>query len=168
MIVRKFYYLPIYLGILSLVLSVPLVVLKIMTKTPAHQVVTRAVEDKVSASIFPQKATYKIPAEIPMGIVFESGSQKLKRADVVLNFDPTMVEVLSVSRGILMDEYPILKFDNKIGQVTIFAENKEGKAVNGIIASLKFRPLKTGVVVFDFASQSTAKITNGAQFIITE
>jgi hypothetical protein len=165
--VKKFYYLPLYLGILSLALSIPLVVLRITTKTPDQKIITRAKEELVFISVFPQKAAYKLNAEIPIGIILESGPQKIQRADAVLVFDPEMAEVLSVSPGLLMDEYPVLKFDNRIGQITIFAENKEARAVNGILASLKFRAKKPGVVAFTFAPQSTASVVKGGEFVIT-
>ncbi len=165
---KKLYYLPVYLGLLSIALSIPLAVLKLTSKAPTQQVVTQATESFTTISIFPQKATYKLKSEIPIGVIYESNSENVKALDVVLTFDPKMAEVTSVSQGILMDSYKTLKFDNKLGQVVIFGENSPEKPVNGILVSLKFKPKKEGIVTFSFAAQTNAEKSTNADFVITK
>lgn len=165
---KRFYLLPVYLGLFSLVLTIPLVVMKITTKQPVTTFQSQATQTYTTVSLFPQKATYKMTAEIPVGIIFESNDKLIKNADVVVIYDPKMVSVTSVARGIVMDNYQTVRFDNKLGQVTIFSSNNAEKAINGILASLKFKPLKAGVVTFEFANGTTAEKTYGAEFVITK
>lgn len=164
---KRFYLLPVFLGLTSLVLTIPLVVIK-LTGGQTQTFKTQATQTYLTASVFPQKATYKMTTAIPLGILYESNDKAVKNVDVVMAYDPSLVEVTAVSRGIILDSYKTLKFDNKLGQVTIFGENTESKAINGILASIKFRPLKPGVVTFNFATGTTAEKTYGGEFIITK
>lgn len=164
---KRFYLLPVFLGLTSLVLTIPLVVIK-LTGGQTQTFKTEATQTYTTVSLFPQKATYKMAAAIPAGVLYESNDQKIKTVDVVITYDPSLVEVTAVSRGIILDNYKTMKFDNKLGQITIFGENTEEKAVNGILASIKFRPLKPGVVKFTFATGTTAQKMYGGEFIITQ
>lgn len=158
---------PIYLGLLSLALSIPLAVMKLASKSSTQQVVTQATQEFRIVSIFPQKATYKLKSEVPIGIIYESNLENIKSLDVILIFDPSMAEVISVSPGILMDSYTSLKFDNRLGQILIFGENETEKPVNGILASIKFKPKNAGVVTFSFSAQTQADKAVNAEFVIT-
>ncbi len=151
-----------------MVLTIPLVVMKVTTKQPVTTFKTEATQTYTTVSLFPQKATYKTATAVPLGIIYESNDKTIKEADVVLTYDPALVQVTAVSRGIVMDEYKVAKFDNKLGQITIFSSNKTDKAINGILASIKFTPLKPGVVKFDFANGTTAEKMYGGEFIITK
>lgn len=165
---RHFYYLPIFLGFLALALTIPLVVIKLAMPAPTPPVTTRATQTVTTASIYPQTATYQVGKEISLGIIYESAEQKITSLDVVVIFDPTAVQVTAVTPGILLDSYKTTKYDNKLGQVIILGENAKAQAVNGILASFKFKPLRAGVVTFSFAHQTKAQKTAAGQFVITK
>jgi len=120
---KRFYLLPVYLGLFSLVLTIPLVVIKVTTNQPVTTFDSQAAQTFTTVSLFPQKATYKLGSAIPVGIIYESNDKTVKTVDIVLTYDPTLVQVTAVSRGIVMDTYDTLKFDNKLGQITIFTIN---------------------------------------------
>src|SRR3989344_2372981 len=126
---KRFYLLPVFFGLTSLVLTIPLVVIK-LTGGQTQTFKTQATQTYTTVSLFPQKATYKMTTAIPLGILYESNDQKVKTVDVVMTYDPSLVGVTAISPGIILDSYKTMKFDNKLGQIIIFGENTGEKAVN--------------------------------------
>lgn len=179
---------PLASGLLVLILSLGVAVLTITSRnnsaTPQN-VNTQATEVFPSLAFTPDKATYTYTPNqtYNLGIVLDSDGKTVDGADVVINFDPTKVQVVDtkVATTTLLEQYPLNSVDNVKGKIRYSGLTFNFKPITGIIGTFKFRPLGKGEVNFTFdftpgattdsniAEHATAQdilktVTNGSYF----
>jgi hypothetical protein len=166
---ERLVYLPAFLGILTVALSIPLAALKLSQPAPVNVVRTQAAVETTTLSFFPQRSTYSLKSkEFSVGIIFESNNKEIATAAFTVKFDPTLVSVSTVTPGILFDKYGQFNIDNNLGKVTLSGSNVSMKAVNGIFASLKLKPKKEGLIQMEFENALGVEKTVGAVYTITK
>ncbi len=161
-------YVPLVLGILALVITLPLVISKSSEPSP-QTFKTEAQQAKVvTVSFFPQQGTFgRTTTEgIPVGIILESNNKPVQNVDFVVSFDPNMVQVSALGKGTIFENYVVTQVDNTKGKMVISALNSAIKPVTGIVASFRFQPKKAGTAQFIFTQASGTEKALNASYLI--
>lgn len=150
---HPFAFLPVSMGLIVLVLSLFLVVIKTADTSPAstQNPNVKAGSDQVSLVISPALGNFAFKAGsfYPSGLVLFSDTQEVKRVDVKIHFDPTLVMVdTELNPGTAMDNVAVVQVDNAAGTIFFSAENFEPKTASGILLGFRFQPKKVGTVRF--------------------
>lgn len=150
-------FLPLASGLLVLVLSLGVAILTVTSRNNApssQNVTTKATEANASLSLTPNDATYTYtPGQTyNLGIILDSAGISVDGADVVINFDPTLAQVVDskVSTTTLLEQYPLNSVDNIKGLIRFSGLTFNSKPLTGIMGTFKFRPLGKGEVNFTF------------------
>lgn len=146
-------FLPVSLGLVVLLLSLFLAVIKVSDSGPSSSFNSGARADAVGATLAISPSSgefnFKQGSSYPGGILLAGRDQDIKRADVRVKFDPLAVRVdPDVTPGTLFDNNALLEVDNNRGVIFISAENFDPRPVAGILASFSYEPVKTGPVEF--------------------
>lgn len=123
---------------------------------------TRQISYTGKFSLESNATSYKVGTGIDLAITFEAPGRKLDGADIVLLFDPKVVNALGFTEGTYFKLFPRKDIDNTAGKVSITAldavptEPISGKKTLGII---HFQAQKEGKseIRFDFGKGSTTK-----------
>lgn len=104
--------------------------------------------------------TYKVGEGIDLAITFEAPGKKLDGTDIVLLFDPKVVNALGFSEGTYFKLVPRKDIDNTVGKVVITAlDAVSATPVSGkkTLGTVHFRAQKEGTsgIRFDFVKGST-------------
>lgn len=164
---RRLIYLPAFLGIFVLVLSVAFSAYMVSRPRPTTTFQAGAAIASSSVSLFPAKASLFAASNkdgFPIGVILESGDEVVTGSDFVISFDPKVTTVTSLVKGTLFDNYPVLQVDNAMGKVTISASNTAARTVNGILASFRLQPRGKGEIRLDFAESSGVKTAIGGSY----
>ena len=143
-------FLPVSFGLLVLVLSLFLVVIK-TNSTSSQDSNVKASREPGALSLSPSTETlnFKSGSYYSSGLVISSGDQAVKRVDVQVQFDPTLVMVdPQINSGSVLDTTTLSQVDNRQGRIYLSAENNQAKKANGILASFRFQPLRSGLIKF--------------------
>lgn len=166
-------FLPMSMGFIVLVLSLFLAVIKTADTGPASTQSSRvkAGSGQVSLAISPAKQnfSFKEGSFYPVGLVLSSESEKVKRVDVKIHFDASIVSVdAKLSPGTVLDNVALAQVDNKIGVIIISAENFEPKTASGILMGFRFQPKKAGIVKFTLDDSNVMSTSNQNVLLIVE
>lgn len=94
-----------------------IVTLRSPVSLPPESILPREVALMLSSS----KSQYKIGEVVPVLVQVDTGSRETDGVDLVLNFDPKVLEASqgAIVKGAIYPEYPQMKIDAKIGQIQI-------------------------------------------------
>lgn len=147
-------YLPLFSGLLVLVLSLAVAVLTVTNKKINVSTTTKAAQETASLALSPSSGNYLFDntTTYPVGIVIDSGSKIIDGLDAVINFDPAKAQVVDakISPTTLFEEFPLNSVDNKKGQIKFSALTFKAKPATGIAGTFKFKPLVKGEINFTF------------------
>jgi len=92
-------------------------------------------------------------------IALNSKDKQLVGADAYINYDPTMVEILSIRPGTAFPTYPTADFSEKNGIITVSGIMPMRETFNGedIMGIVEFKPISSGntTLELDFAPGNT-------------
>ncbi|MCL4366007.1 cohesin domain-containing protein [Patescibacteria group bacterium] len=71
---------------------------------------------------------------IPISVMVDTGMYKINGADLIVRFDPKILEATSASlvKGKIFDEYPLSSVENKNGLIVVSGVSSLGNNFNGI------------------------------------
>lgn len=97
-------------------------------------------------SFSPAQKTVKIGEEFDVELTLDTKGVETSGTDVIINFDPTLVQILNVRPGLLYQEYPVNEIDSTAGKIGFSAVAIPPKAFSGkgTLAYLKLKGLKAG------------------------
>lgn len=101
-------------------------------------------------SFSPAQKVVKVGEEFDVELLLDTKGVKTSGTDVIVSYDPTVVEVLSVRPGLLYQKYPLNEVDAAGGKIGFSAVATPPKTFsgNGTLAYLKLKALKTGTAAF--------------------
>ncbi len=145
-------YVPLALGFLVLALSLPLAAWKITQPTPARTFRTQAAATSSTVGFLPEAGNFSLRQKtgIAVGIILDSGEKKIKAVDLKVSYDPALVNVVELNKGLLLDDYLTVANDAANGEMAISGLNNSERQTTGILASFKFLPKAAGPVTFNF------------------
>lgn len=115
-----------------------------------------------SAALMTSKNDYNVGDTIKVSIKLDTGGHKISASDVIVHFDPNVLEATSsaVNKGWIYDSYPKLEVDSEKGLITISGVSLETKSIFsgiGVLADIKFEAKAPGntKVSLDFQPGST-------------
>jgi len=94
----------------------------------------------------PAQETVKVGEEFEVELTLDTKGVATSGTDVIINYDPTVVEVLNVRPGLLYQKYPLNEVDAGGGKIGFSGVTEPPKtfAGRGTLAYLKLKPLKAG------------------------
>lgn len=110
------------------------------------------------------KKSFSIGEEVPITIKVVTGGNPTDSVDILVKYDPTLLEASGpnfVEIGRIYPEYPVANFDNTRGVVQVSGTNLSGEqSFSGIgtFATLNFKAKKAGpaTIALDFQANSTS------------
>lgn len=85
---------------------------------------------------------------IPLSVMVDTGTYKINGADLIIRFDPKVLEATSASlvKGKIFDEYPLSSVEAKNGLIVISGVSSLGNNFNGIgqFATINLKAKATG------------------------
>lgn len=115
---------------------------------------------KISLNV--PKTNYVVNEKIPVSVRLDSGGRTLDGADLIIRFDPKVLEATpgSLIAGSIFDEYPLLSADMKKGLVSVSGANSTRAGFKGtgqfITVNFKARAKGNTSLIIDFEKGSTA------------
>ncbi|EKD84796.1 MAG: hypothetical protein ACD_38C00158G0005 [uncultured bacterium] len=114
-------------------------------------------------SLAAPKTSILVKEVIPVKVKIESGGNTLGGADVIIKYDPKILEATqgAIIRGAIFDEYPFVSLDSKTGLISISGISSIGegfKGAEGDFATITFKAKSKGATSLsvDFQKGSTA------------
>ncbi len=115
-----------------------------------------------SLILFPSEGSFKVGDDFSVNVELKGeGCGCVTGADVILSFDPEILEAFEVQPGNLYTEYPLKEIDNELGKIRFSALNPldelELSRREGAVGVIIFRAKEKGKakVEFDFTPGST-------------
>jgi len=137
---------PILIGTLALVITLPMVVFLTTRKEPATLKTRAGVEQKSLLYLWPAQVTTELETNevFQIDVTLNTQGQESGGVDVVVSFDPDILELVgnTIEPGIIFGNYFGRRVDRRKGIVQISATGQFSG--QGKVASLSFRPLKRG------------------------
>ena len=113
---------------------------------------TAPVEAETGAllGLSPAQKTVKVGEEFEVELTLDTKGVGTSGTDVIVDYDPTLVEVLNVRPGLLYQKYPLNEVDATSGKIGFSAVAEPPKTFSGkgTLAYLKLKALKTGTATF--------------------
>lgn len=99
-------------------------------------------------SLVASKPVFRVGETVPVSVIVDTGGSKLAGADVLVSFDPKMLEATAAGliKKKMFDEYPLLSVDQEKGLVSIsgIKSSKAGFAGTGQFALINFTAKTAG------------------------
>lgn len=139
--------------------------LNVPTIVSVQQTTTTSAQTEIPGriSLSAPKTSYKVADLIPVSIAIDIGPKEISGADVIVSFDPNVLEVVpnGITKGRIFNEYPLLAQDAKKGKVSVsgISTLKNVFSGTGQFATINFKakaPGKTSLVV-NFQKGSTTE-----------
>lgn len=127
---------------------------------PADKKIIVKAEGKISLTT-PKKA-YAVNDAIPVSVTVNSGGHNLDGADLIVRFDPKILEASSGSliKGQIFDEYPLLSADTQSAMISVSGVNSTGAGFNGTgqFVTFNFKAKTKGrtSLIIDYVKNSTS------------
>ncbi len=101
-------------------------------------------------SFSPAQKITKVGEELDIELYLDTKGIKTSGTDVLVSYDPAVVEVLEVRPGLLYQKYPLNEIDVAGGKIGFSAVAEPPKTFSGkgVLAYLKLKALKTGTATF--------------------
>lgn len=104
----------------------------------------------------------KLGETVSVVVMIDTGSYTINGVDLIVRFDPKILEIptTGLTKGKIMDEYPLISADAKTGLVSIsgISNLKNGFTGKGQFALINFRAKASGKtsLIIDFVKNSTS------------
>lgn len=152
---NRFSYIPLFLGLTVLTLSLGVAVLVVTNKPGTTQDVrTQAADTTGSLGLSPASGQYTFSATqtIPVGIIIDSAGKKLDGADIIITFDPKKVQIVgsTVAMTTVFDKVLVNTVDSSKGEIRLGALTFNPKPVTGIVGTFSIKPVMPGTVDLNF------------------
>ncbi len=112
-----------------------------------------------SFRLSPVQQTFQLGEDLGVEVILESNGNAVSGADLILHFDPAMLEVVAITNGTIFPSYAWSQYDNNLGTITISGNANFGQSYTGnsTFALITFRAKRAGVtdLVFDYTEGST-------------
>lgn len=130
-----------------------------------------------SFSFDPPIAAANPDALITSQVIIDTAGQSIKGAGAKINYDPTVLRVVNITKGTIFADYPLAAFDNSTGKMTISGvvtnptDSFVGRAT---FATITWKPLKNQATEVTFQYQpgstrdSNLAVTYGNGDILTQ
>lgn len=115
-------------------------------------------------SLESKSLSYKVGTEFDVNVIFDSPKKVLDGADIVLKFNPNILNALGITEGTYFKLIPRKDIDNKVGSIKVTALDAAiekppiGKVSFGII-HFQAKKAGTSIINFEFLQGSTSKTT---------
>lgn len=163
--VRKYFNPKIIFLILGVIVIIELVYflrsLMMPVSTPPPLSKTSVVSNVAKISLNVSKASFRVGETIPVAAVVDTGGKSISGVDLIIHFDPKVLEITqgAITRGKIMDEYPMISVDTKNGLISISGIDNLKNSFKGIgqLALMNFRAKTVGKtdLVIDFKKGAT-------------
>ncbi|MCG2685799.1 cohesin domain-containing protein [Candidatus Parcubacteria bacterium] len=151
---------PILIGTLALVITLPMVVFLTTRKEPTALRTRAGVEQESLLYLWPAQVTTTLETNgsFQIDVTLNTQGQESGGVDIVISFDPDILELVdnTIEPGIIFGNYFGRQVDHRKGIVQISATGQFSG--QGRVAGLSFRPLKRGETAVDLVFK-----TGGAQ-----
>ena len=142
--------LELFLGIKALLAPVP-------KPKPIQQVQPIADAKIVLATV---KKNLKVGDDFPVRVNVFTGGHATSGTDVILRFNPKVLEATSFTKGKIYNDYPLINMDNKAGLIRVSGiapAGKKGFAGGGDLGIVNFKAKQPGQagVIIDFKKGAT-------------
>lgn len=151
------------LGIIVLVELVYAVrVLTAPSPTPslsAQRIASQTLAGRIS--LFSPRKEFKVNETVPVSVIVETGSYAVGGIDLIVRFDPKILSVTAegLTRGKIMDEYPLKSVDQAKGLISIsgISNSQTGFTGTGEFAVINFKAKTAGQtsLTIDFKKNTT-------------
>lgn len=106
-------------------------------------------------SLSPTTGSYSVGDTFDLQVILNTGSDQTTAVDVILNYDPTLVQVQTITEGALLSTYLGESIDNTQGRAAISAVASDPSEVfqgQGTFATFTFQAQASGTaaITFDF------------------
>lgn len=135
--------------------------------SPKPKAADEPVQTGATLSLAPASTTFNKGCDFSLDINLDTGGHSTDGTDVILKYDPSLVNVLSIDKGTIYPNYPGSTYDNDSGKVLISGVSSVSTPVTG---SGKFATLHLKVspeatvsatnINFDFDSEDPYKTTD--------
>lgn len=165
--VRSFFSVPkIIFIVLGLIILIEIIyAVKVLT-SPSEitepQTSTEVISSPGKISLSAPKSAFLVNEVIPLYVDIDSGSRMLDGADVIIKFDPKVLEATSgaLQKGEIFDEYPLLSADMKNGLISVSGVNSKSGGFKGagqfLIVNFKAKAKGETSLTVDFAKDVTS------------
>lgn len=93
-------------------------------------------------ALSPSSGTYAVNEQFDVTVLLTTNSEEAKSLDVYLEYDPAVIEALTITESTLFDSYPVTNINNTTGVVTISADDNQTVAASQEnVAVVTFRGL---------------------------
>ncbi len=94
----------------------------------------------------PAQKAVKVGEEFEVELTLDAKGTGTSGTDVIVDYDPTVIEVLNVRPGLLYQKYPLNEVDAVSGKIGFSGVNEPPKtfSAKGTLAYLRLRGLKAG------------------------
>ncbi len=142
--------------------------IKVVKKTPVAVVVSVS---EGSIDLTAEKSAYKIGEIVPVLIKVSTGNHLISGVDLVLKYDPSMLEASgsSLMKGSVFDEYPQINIDSKNGILRssgLISPAKSGFRGSGDFGKINFSAKAPGVAIISL--EFTPNATNESNMVELE
>jgi hypothetical protein len=106
----------------------------------------------------PAQKIVKVGEEFEVELTLDTKGVATSGTDVIINYDPTAVEVLNVRSGLLYQKYPLNEIDAASGKIGFsgVAEPPKTFSGRGTLAYLKLKALKAGTAALSIQFEKEA------------
>jgi hypothetical protein len=108
-----------------------------------------------SLSVSPGNITITNGQEFQINVVLDTQSAAIVAVDAIIEYDPAMIEIVSISQGSIFSAYPVKTFAN--GEIRISALDSTFSSPyngTGTLATITARGLQVGTTNFNFVFSS--------------
>ena len=102
-------------------------------------------------SFSPAQKVIKVGEEFDVELLLDTKGVQTSGTDVIVSYDPAVVEVLDVRPGLLYQKYPLNEVDFASGKIGFSAVTEPPKTFSGkgVLAYLKLKALKAGAATLE-------------------
>ncbi len=108
-------------------------------------------------SLSPSSGTYAVGNSFNLNVDIIISGESVDGVEAVLSFDPTVLQVNSITTGSLFSSYPSKTYDNSAGTISIAALAEIGVPITqgGSIATITFEGIAQGTTEVTFDSEGS-------------
>lgn len=127
---------------------------------PARRSAVVTPPGKISLNV--PKTSYVVNEVVPVSVTLDSGGRNLAGADLIIQFDPKILEATpgSLTKGSIFDEYPLLSVDMKKGLLSVSGINSLRNGFKGVgqfvYVNFKAKAKGNTSLIIDFKKNSTS------------
>lgn len=112
-------------------------------------------------SLITPKASVKLNEAIPVTVMVDTGGHTIDGVDLIVQYDPKILEVTTgnLTKGQILDEYPLMSVDASKGLISVSGINRSGNGFSGsgqfAVINLRAKQKGKTSLTIDFKQGST-------------